>query len=303
MPNKIPKWNASDWLVQFQSTYDIYSLLSEVYENTVAICKTKSYISSSGLQVELNLNPNIIQDSILYDTELPQLPTASSFNTKISVVANDCLVEAKKLADQGLEVCVLNMADSVDPGGLVIEGERTQEEYLFRCSDYFRSLYHFDKSRASRFGIPLSSHKRYPLDPLFGAVFTRHATVFRGPEEEGYPLLDSPWKVNFIAVAAINCPETILVNGEIQLTEEETEITKTKLRTLFRVLKANQQTNLILSALGCGAFGNPPSHMARLFKEILAEDEFSHAFQTIIFSIKADSPYDHNYTAFSEVFY
>ena len=41
---------------------------------------------------------------------------------------------------------------------------------------------------------------------------------------------------------------------------------------------------LILSALGCGAFGNPPEHMAFIFQEVL--EEFAGAFKKIYFAIK-----------------
>jgi uncharacterized protein (TIGR02452 family) len=309
MENKLISWDAPTWLSEFQEgcrTKD-YGILHNsriaVYENTVETCKAQSYISASGSQVTLELNPNIVEETTFYDHELPQEATSPTYDTQISVIEGDCLVEAKKLVDQGLEVCVLNLASRQTPGGGVISGSGAQEEYLFRCSDYFRSLYQFSDYRSETYGVP-RSEKSYPMDRNFGGIFSQNVTIFRGPEEEGYPLLDSPWKANFIAVAAINRPKTIEVNGEQELDESATEGTKNKLRTIFRIAKVQKQTNLILCALGCGAFRNPPRHIARLFKEILAEDEFHQAFERIVFSIKADhnDTLKRNYTAFAEVF-
>jgi uncharacterized protein (TIGR02452 family) len=41
----------------------------------------------------------------------------------------------------------------------------------------------------------------------------------------------------------------------------------------------------VLGAFGCGAFENPPEHMAELFKEVFAEGEFLNRFKVIVFSI------------------
>jgi len=45
---------------------------------------------------------------------------------------------------------------------------------------------------------------------------------------------------------------------------------------------------LVLGAFGCGAFANPPNHMAELFKEVLLEKEFIKKFKFIVFSIFED---------------
>jgi uncharacterized protein (TIGR02452 family) len=64
----------------------------------------------------------------------------------------------------------------------------------------------------------------------------------------------------------------------------------------------------VLSAFGCGAFANPPNHIARLFKEVFLEDEFLGVFKYIVFAIyedhnssKAHNPYG-NVLPFLEVF-
>lgn len=50
----------------------------------------------------------------------------------------------------------------------------------------------------------------------------------------------------------------------------------------------NGQRTLVLSAFGCGAFRNPPRHMAELFREELSSPEFRSAFHRIVFAILND---------------
>ena len=64
--------------------------------------------------------------------------------------------------------------------------------------------------------------------------------------------------------------------------------------------------SLVLSAFGCGAFQNPPDHIARLFKEVI-EDYKGH-FKMVAFAILDDHNankshnIDGNYKPFERVF-
>lgn len=43
-------------------------------------------------------------------------------------------------------------------------------------------------------------------------------------------------------------------------------ITINKIKTIFDIAYKNQNDAIVLSAFGCGAFCNPPGHIAELFK-------------------------------------
>lgn len=49
---------------------------------------------------------------------------------------------------------------------------------------------------------------------------------------------------------------------------------KNKIRTIFRIGLIHGHDSLVLGALGCGAFRNPPRHVAQLFHEVMEELEF-----------------------------
>ena len=63
---------------------------------------------------------------------------------------------------------------------------------------------------------------------------------------------------------------------------------KNKIRTIFRLGIANGHDSLVLGALGCGAFRNPPRHVARLFHEVMLEEEFKNKYRHIVFAILED---------------
>jgi uncharacterized protein (TIGR02452 family) len=49
----------------------------------------------------------------------------------------------------------------------------------------------------------------------------------------------------------------------------------------------NGHKSIVLSALGAGAFANPPKHIAELFREVI-EREYPNCFEEIVFAIIDD---------------
>ena len=320
-----PMWNANDWANDFSKTsrrlnvaraggmvdaeaeQTIRRLRQDVFRDTVARVQAGGYDLPDVGRVALPLSRTIASDTRFYSSEIPARPgKPGAAPVKVEVREGDCLVVAHDLITHGAnEVCVLNMANRQTPGGGVYGGAGAQEEHLFRSSDYFRSLYQFAANfDPADYGVG-HARERYPLDQNFGGVFSRGVTVFRGPEPDGYPLLAQPWRCNFVAVPAINRPETMVgANGEERLVPAMADGTRNKIRTILRICRENGQRNLVLGAFGCGAFRNPPRHVAELFKEVIASAEFAGAFDHIVFAIieNHNSRGVGNFKPFKEVF-
>ncbi len=309
-------WNAAEWLTKFRDAserrklnaagpQELKNLRKEVFQNTLAAVKAGGYepsytwLKNAGNpnpQVRLDLNQTIEADTRFYSAEIKPANWGTGGKTSVVVLEGDTLAVARLVAQTEPETAILNMASDYTPGGGVFSGAGAQEEYLFRCSDYYRSLYQF----ASSFDPALYGIRRatdtYPLDSDFGGVFSRGVTVFRGPEEEGYPLLDKPWRANFIAVAG--------PRGMTGGNSAAAQNLANKIRTILAIAAQNGQRTLVLGALGCGAFACGAQVVSAAFKKAIESSEFAGAFDLIAFAIKPDhnDPLGNNIRDFSATF-
>jgi len=263
--------NPKEWVAEFKvasaarDSEKLYQLRQDIIWETKAVSDCGKY-EVSGKTVILNKPPR----SSAYTAEIHLTESDiedASGPAKILVINKDCLEVAREYADK--KPLVLNMANRQTPGGGVEYGAGAQEECLFRSSNYSQTLY------------PMKP--QYPMDRNYGGIYSPDVTVFRGLEDDGYPLLEEPFKVNFIAVAGINRPP-LTITGH--LTEEMYKATERKVRTILNIAVLQKQKTLILSALGCGAFKNPPEDIARIFKEQLSQKPYCDYFETVIFAIK-----------------
>lgn len=288
--DKEKSWSAEAWKQEFAHCIQdkkfafARKLRAEVFQDTIKRVKRGQYISENGKLVRLPSDESMIEHTSFYKNEFAIEKRAEGrCDTKVEVVNEDTLAATKKLVDEGLHPAVLNMANRQNPGGGVYGGAGAQEENLFRRTNLFRSMFQFSPY-AAIYGLKMSACQ-YPLDRNWGGVYTPQACIFRGTEADGYPLLDEPYSADFIAVPAINNPE---LDGKGMIVPALAEATKNKMRTLFRIAYAKGNDSLVLGALGCGAFGNPPHHVAKLFREVMEEEEFRGAFKKVVFAILDD---------------
>lgn len=299
-------WDAGAWRAYFEERKnqgDTRGPRRQVYASTLMLVKRGRYHTASGGSVDLGsiVNPQAQADNVFLDHEITLRPSLerNSGQVRIAVVNDDCLALARRLhaTDPTDDICVLNMASSRNPGGGVWGGAGAQEEYLFRCTDYYRFLYqyanHFDPKA---YHVQRNARHRYPLDPLYGGVYSHGVTVFRDTEANGYALLDSPVRLNFVAVAAFHFNERCDA-----IPQPYVEPTKDKIRLMLRLAANNGQRRLVLGAFGCGAFHNEPHHMAQLFRQVIHESEFQGLFTSISFAVIEDHNSTNNYTAFRDV--
>jgi len=277
-----------EWLKQFKQATKtgngLHELRAEIYRQTLQMVKQKGYYLENEW-VELSEICSV--DTVFY--EKPQILTPKQLNieTKFSVIEADCIETADLLQTAGYHVCVLNMASRQNPGGGVIKGAGAQEENIFRRSNIFCSMYQF-VDYCSRYNIERNKNFSYPLNRNSGGIYSRNVTVFRSSEKTGYHLLKNPFKTNFVSVPALNKPQLDLIDGTYLMSSPLIEATKEKIRTILRIAGSFHHDCLVLSAFGCGAFRNPPNHIASLFHEVFSEKEFFNQFRLIVFSIIDD---------------
>ncbi|CAF1369525.1 unnamed protein product [Adineta steineri] len=304
------KWNAQNWLEQFNKAqqqrnqnakYDriLHLLRVTVMLNTIATIRKKKYIVD-GQEIRLNLKrlktigydhrSKLFHGKCIMQTDF-KTPYES---TIVHVVNEDCLILYEKLVSQGYKPLLLNMANAVTPGGGYRKGDGAQEENLFRRSDYYQSL-DFDVADKDQseplfctekgvFKRPTGYRGFYPME-LFGAIYTSGITVFRQREiEEGYAYMIKPLSnVCSIAIAAFRDPE---LNKNKMLENKFAVNTHKKIESIFAIGYHQNHDCLVLSALGCGAFKNPPEHIALLFKSVLTQ--YAGYFKEIYFAIIDD---------------
>ena len=288
---KVSLFKPIEWLSQFKvasaakDRMELRKLRKEIFQQTIQVIKQKEY-SLEGENIQLD-NSKITEDTVFYTKPKQLTPSESDTPTKFAVIEADCIETSHLLEKAGYNVCMLNMANRQNPGGGVWSGAGAQEENIFRRSTILLSLYQF-VDYANQYGIAENKEYSYPLDRDSGGIYTKDATIFRGTENNGYCLLKNPFKVSVVTVPAINGPQIDLINRYYRITKELIEPSKEKIRTILRIGAAHNHDCLVLSAFGCGAFRNPPQHIAELFKEVFDEPEFVNQFKLVAFAIIDD---------------
>ncbi|KAJ6233545.1 hypothetical protein M0813_29852 [Anaeramoeba flamelloides] len=281
------EYDHEEWLEDFKmalknSTWmggALPSMRRNIQKQTIKCVNAFKYVSQEGLSISFDREKVIksIQNTRMFQKMPEDVVENPNHTTEVTVLNRDCLLAAEDLINEGFEKpCVLNMANPYRPGGGYEGGAGAQEENVFRRTNYIQSL--IDKEN-----LVTEKAFSYPI-PLLGAIYSPEVIVFRGAEEQGYPYLEKPFVVSFIASAAIPRPRVKMADESWELEEEEYKITKKKIRTMLKVPLIYGHDSLVLSAYGCGAFGNPASHMAKIFHEIL-DEEFKGYYKKIVFAI------------------
>ena len=302
------------------------ALLTKVFTHNLDIFRDGAYRTESDKVVTLPVGGQFVEDSQMFTEKCeigegswtsqasPSEPRVArrshcpQFHTEVQVINQDCILATRDLVEQGYNPALLNMASLYHPGGGVLTGSSAQEEDLCRRSNLVISLYQFSLP-GGRYGDLADMVRvkrraeRYPMDNTYGGIYSPDITFFRANIEEGYALLDEPFRAAVISVASLNYNpkhgHSQLDNGNIP--EADKPVLKEKIRTILRIGALKNHDSLVLGALGCGAFCTPPAQMARLFHQVMDEQEFQGRFKKIVFAI-IDSPSSNNFKPFLKEF-
>lgn len=174
--------------------------------------------------------------------------------TAAQMLSSTASKSAKKLAN----VCVLNMASPLRPGGGVLAGATSQEEFLCARTTLLPSL-----------------KESYYRLPEFGGIFTSDVLVFRSPG----PLGDSAGElgpgerywVDVISAGMLRFPDLEGEEDEVKrLGKKDREVVERKMRAVLRIAASKGVKKLVLGAWGCGAYGNPVVDVAEAWSRVLS---------------------------------
>ena len=288
------------------------ALLAKVFTHNLDIFRDGAYRTETDRVVTLPVNGAFVEDSEMFSAPI-KLKNDTKGDSPLlyhfDVLNQDCILVTRDLVEQGYNPALLNMASLYHPGGGVLQGSSAQEEDLCRRSTLAISLYQFSLpggrygDLADMVGVKRRA-ERYPMDNTYGGIYSPGITFFRATKDEGYALLDNPFQAAVISVASLNYNpkhghNSLDANGNIP--EADKPVLKEKIRTILRIGILKGHDSLVLGALGCGAFCTPPAQMARLFHQVLDEEEFRGRFSNIVFAI-IDSPSSNNFKPFLKEF-
>ncbi len=199
-------------------------------------------------------------------------------STPIVITNEDTLHAGARLVSAGHNPLLLNFACERGPGGGVETGAGAQEESLFRRTNLCLTL----------------RPELYPILDHEG-IYTPSATVFRDAEDAGCAYLKTPWCGSFSTVPGLRRPHT--ENNRLK-PHDVSRLVK-KIHIICQMGAIHGHDVLVLGALGCGAWMNPPAHVAEIFRDVLKS--YDGVFMEIVFAIYDRAGSD-NYAAFTQVF-
>lgn len=225
-------------------------------------------------------NQKIIPPSIKYRTDEFNVEDIQTDNVPhIEILNSDTFNLAIDYVNMGFNPLVLNMASAFKPGGGVSNGKTAQEEELFRRSN---------------------SHLTHPIEwyPLGTneVIYSPQVTICKDSRDKRYAFINET-TISMIASAAIKCPK--LINKKY--TPDDYAITLAKIESIFKIGILHGNDSLVLGALGCGVYFNPPEEVANIF--LLMTKIYGKYFKRIGFAIMVVKNSDNeNLDTFKRVF-
>jgi len=212
--------------------------------------------------------------------------------TRVRIVNADVIEFVHRLTlrykDAGIvaKVVALNMANQFTPGGGFIRGRVAQEEAL--C--YSTGLHHCldPKEYEGPNGIG-----------EFTASLLLNVPVLRKGLNDGFAFLkpSERWDMNIVSLAGYDRHKLPKEEQRAPLSPEHYAGVHTKVNSILCAAASAGARTVVLGALGCGAFANPPDQISEIFSHVI--HRFAGVFENIYFAIMAD-PSDFKLAAFQK---
>lgn len=199
----------------------------------------------------------------------------------------------------GERFAVLNMANAYTPGGAYVEGTVAQEENMFRRTDCH---FHVRGSQLNPLDHDLySAEMTRLLEGADGRVYLDVEVprlCVRGPEDREIESLGYQWLADeeVFDFYELRSAGNDLRDGRAYSAADM----RRRIAAQLDTLESANVRHVVLGAFGCGAFGNPASEVARLYREELHAREG--AFDVVVFAVFDAGYGPNNFVAFESVF-
>lgn len=226
------------------------------------------------------------QQFIAADADYPAAAPAGR-NAEMIVSTKRSFEAASAYADR--QVCVLNFASAMSPGGGVVRGTNAQEESLCRCSTLYPCLN--TPEMWDQFYTP-NRETLYALH-TDDCIYTPGVVVFK-TDDSGHALMD---EADWYTVNVITCAAPDLRHADPDA-DELAAIHEKRLARILDIAARNGNDAVILGAFGCGAFLNDPRVVAPAMNRVV--QRYRAMFDFIEFAIYCRPGRDANYRIFDE---
>jgi uncharacterized protein (TIGR02452 family) len=243
--------------------------------HTVRQHVTKKRLNTNKENGKPAIDLNVKTDTPMEDVATPEKVEEKGQQPEVKTQESEIKKQPKDAttSEKVTPVAVLNLASERSPGGGWQKGALAQEECLCYRSSLYLSL----------------DRKFYPI-PTLSAIYSPNVVLIRESMSNGHKLLigvqshDLP-AVSVISVAALRLPD-LSDDGKTFGNPGARCHTKKNIRLILRVAARHGHRKLVLGALGCGVFGNPPRDVANCFLEVFREAEFQGGWwEKIVFAV------------------
>ena len=228
-----------------------------------------------------------VTEQLLRDTKVYKYPSLLNIEGKkkstfqhLSLIDNDTITTAYRFINTYQKVAVLNFADAIQPGGLVFEGAKTQEENICRRTNLYESLLNSDEY----YRINKEVEQSDILEGIYSdtIIYSKGVLVIKDSNYNDCV----PKKID-----VITCPSPSIYDKCTDINQ----VYRNRIRGIVKSAVFNDIECIVLGAWGCGAFHQDPKDISKAFLDVLSEYKY---FKEVAFAI----PKGNNYRVFMSTF-
>lgn len=238
--------------------------LVEIFKETRKLSKTKfKGDTATAAKLTCVYHPDYFLDS-------PIPINLSKTKPPIEFISGGTVSTARAIKGDS-HLAVLNFADALVPGGMVLLGSSAQEENLCRCSNLYETLI-TSKCKTKYYSINNELNKTSSGVYTHSVIYSRGVTFFRN--DITYDEL-SPLKFDVITCPA---PSATLTPSHAY------SVYVNRIDQIVGSAILNGVDTIVLGAWGCGAFHQDPRLVAKAFAYVL--NAYANQFKRVVFAIR-----------------